>query len=134
MTLREFAINHRLHPLNGSRKLNVPFGCEKQHIAKKTFAFFSTEKHDTDACSPSRGAMLTSTYPQENGVLHTIGTPPSVNTKTDARNESDPPIGFTQDALRPNMLNLAHMLKAAGYQVFWKGKWHLSHPTNGTDN
>ncbi|MFO0170911.1 MAG: hypothetical protein ACK51W_00280, partial [Aphanizomenon sp.] len=32
------------------------------------------------------------------------------------------------------MLNLAHMLKAAGYQVFWKGKWHLSHPTNGTDN
>jgi hypothetical protein len=35
MTLREFAINHRLHPLNGSRKLNVPFGCEKQHIAKK---------------------------------------------------------------------------------------------------
>jgi hypothetical protein len=48
MTLREFAINHRLHPLNGSRKLNVPFGCEKQHIAKKTFAFFSTGKHDTD--------------------------------------------------------------------------------------
>jgi arylsulfatase A-like enzyme len=25
------------------------------------------------------------------------------------------------------------MLKAAGYKVYWKGKWHLSHPVNGTN-
>ena len=116
-----------------------PESFEQQHLPamqrlKRNGINFKKAFTATAACSPSRGAMLTSTYPQENGVLHTIGTPPSVNTKTDARNESDPPIGFTQDALRPNMLNLAHMLKAAGYQVFWKGKWHLSHPTNGTDN
>lgn len=81
------------------------------------------------ACSPSRATMLTSTFPSENGVIHTMAAP-----STEDRTAGDPPVGFTQEALRPSQLNLAHMLKAAGYKVVWKGKWHLSHSINGTDH
>ncbi len=81
------------------------------------------------ACSPSRACLLTSTYPQENGVLNTIGA-----VQTDDRvNEAPIPSSFSQNSLRPTQLNLAHMLKAAGYKVYWKGKWHLGHPVSGTN-
>lgn len=46
---------------------------------------------------------MTSTYPQENGVVTTPGD------------------------LAPSMNNLAKIMKKAGYQVAYKGKWHLSH-------
>jgi choline-sulfatase len=80
------------------------------------------------ACSPSRASLLTSTYPDEHGVAHTMAAP-----STEDRTGGSPPIGYSQNALRPSQLNLAHMLKAAGYKVVWKGKWHLSHAVNGTD-
>jgi choline-sulfatase len=81
------------------------------------------------ACSPSRACFLTSTYPQENGVLQTLG-----DVKSDDRVSAvSTPVGFAQSVLRPTQLNLGHMLKAAGYKVYWKGKWHLSHPVNGTN-
>lgn len=79
------------------------------------------------ACSPSRATLLTGTYPMENGVRRTLVIP---NDKSLGK----VPKGFTQDALRPSQLNIAHMLNAAGYRVIWKGKWHLSHPVSGTDN
>ncbi|MBD2674640.1 sulfatase-like hydrolase/transferase [Aphanizomenon flos-aquae FACHB-1416] len=79
--------------------------------------------------SPSRACFLTSTYPQENGVLQTLG-----DVKSDDRVSAvSTPVGFAQSVLRPTQLNLGHMLKAAGYKVYWKGKWHLSHPVNGTN-
>lgn len=81
------------------------------------------------ACSPSRACLLTGTFPQENGVVHTIGA-----LQRDNRiGEAPTPASFTQDQLSPSRLNLAHMLKAAGYKVYWKGKWHLSDPINGTN-
>ena len=60
-------------------------------------------------CSPSRASMITSTYPEENGVEVTFTT-----------------------ALNPSDTNLAQVLASAGYPVIWKGKWHLSHPSNGS--
>lgn len=58
-------------------------------------------------CSPSRGALVTSTYPQTNGVTT---TPPGVNLPAD-------------------LPNLATVLAGAGYQAAWRGKWHLFDPT-----
>jgi choline-sulfatase len=59
-------------------------------------------------CSPSRASMITSTYPQQNGVQVTFTT-----------------------ALSPSDVNMAAVFKSAGYPVTWKGKWHLSHPLSG---
>jgi choline-sulfatase len=59
-------------------------------------------------CSPSRGAFLTSLYPEKNGVTT---TPP-------------------QHALSTTLANLATVLQSGGYPVIWKGKWHLSFPVN----
>ncbi len=88
-----------------------------------TFRNFFTA---TCACSPSRGAMLTGTYPAQTGVLHTLSMP------GDGSNGDAPP-GFEQQPLLPTQPNLARVLKAAGYRVVWKGKWHLSLPVDGTN-
>lgn len=61
-------------------------------------------------CSPSRATFVTSTYDTINRVST---TPPK---------QTDPPKPF---GLPPTLPNLATVLKQAGYQAFWKGKWHL---------
>ena len=53
-------------------------------------------------CSPSRASFLTSTYAPINGVTVTSGT------------------------LNPLLPNLAQILTTAGYNVVYKGKWHLN--------
>lgn len=58
-------------------------------------------------CSPSRACMLTGEYSKINGV------PELTNT------------GMPTQAKLPN---IATVLGGAGYDVFWKGKWHLSFP------
>jgi len=35
--------------------------------------------------------------------------------------------------LRPDTQNLAHLLRARGYEVAYKGKWHLTHPSGDSD-
>jgi arylsulfatase A-like enzyme len=62
-------------------------------------------------CSPSRAALLTSTYPQQNGVTTTPGTLS--------------PTGFR---------NMAQVMTEAGYVVAWKGKWHLTQGSDDTDS
>lgn len=58
-------------------------------------------------CSPSRAALMTSTYPEQNGVKTTPGTLS--------------PTGFK---------NMAQVMAEAGYVVAWKGKWHLTPNSN----
>jgi choline-sulfatase len=60
-------------------------------------------------CSPSRACMVTSEYAPTNGV-------PSL-----------PLTGMPSLASLPN---LASVLSAAGYDVVWKGKWHLNFPVD----
>ena len=79
------------------------------------------------ACSPSRACIFTGTYPDQNGVHHTIVLP------GDGSLTGSPP-GWSQQQLLPTQPNLARMLKTAGYKVVWKGKWHLSLPVNGTQH
>lgn len=58
-------------------------------------------------CSPFRGALLTSSYPHQNGVIKTPG------------------------ALDPSRPTVAHAFRDAGYHTAWIGKWHLNGSNNG---
>jgi choline-sulfatase len=57
-------------------------------------------------CSPSRAAFLTSTYDNVNGIFQT------------GPNQSLP--------LPPGLPNLGSIMASAGYEVIWKGKWHVT--------
>ena len=103
---------------------------EEEHMPttkrlKKNGLTFKNNIIATCACSPARAALLTGRYPSENGVTQTLAM---AKDKTIGKKQ----VGYTQNALKPSHLNIGHMLKAAGYNVIWKGKWHLSHPVNGT--
>lgn len=60
-------------------------------------------------CTPSRGVMLTSNYSNLTGLAMT----PSTMSYAD-----------------PRIPQLAALMKAQGYDVIWKGKWHLSTPVD----
>ncbi len=58
-------------------------------------------------CSPSRACLITGQYSNVNGVPRLLGSGmPTVHT----------------------LPNVASVLAAEGYDVYWKGKWHLSFP------
>eukprot|EP00581_Thalassiosira_minuscula_P017702 CAMPEP_0183719280 /NCGR_PEP_ID=MMETSP0737-20130205/12295_1 /TAXON_ID=385413 /ORGANISM="Thalassiosira miniscula, Strain CCMP1093" /LENGTH=629 /DNA_ID=CAMNT_0025948995 /DNA_START=4 /DNA_END=1893 /DNA_ORIENTATION=+ len=92
----------------------------------------------TTECSPSRASLLTSSYPTEHGVKTTPG---SLDPRWDI-GWGLVPEGITDDDLdkmdpkRPNLLRLlsAHTdgdegsIEQQGYDVAWKGKWHLTPP------
>jgi arylsulfatase A-like enzyme len=71
---------------------------------------------NTSMCTPSRATLLTGLYPNQHGLADTL--------PEGARQENHE----KYTVLDPAMQNLAGMLKSAGYQVFYKGKWHLSYP------
>jgi arylsulfatase A-like enzyme len=69
----------------------------RQHGLTFTRAFTNTCQ-----CSPARATLFTGTYPAVHGVTRTSGT------------------------LTPGFQNLARILGTAGYEVVYKGKWHLN--------
>jgi arylsulfatase A-like enzyme len=73
---------------------------------------------NTAMCSPSRATFLTGLMPAQHGMVDTLTT--------------DGPISGTETELRRDIPNLASMLGAAGYEVHYRGKWHLSKDRNGT--
>lgn len=60
-------------------------------------------------CTPSRGVMLTSNYANLTGLSMTPGE-----------------LSYTD----PRIPQLAALVAAQGYDVIWKGKWHLSTPAD----
>lgn len=64
-------------------------------------------------CSPSRACLLTGSWADVHGVQTVVNARPGL-------------------ALPPadRVPNVASMLRAAGYEVVYKGKWHLSHPVD----
>jgi choline-sulfatase len=109
-------------------------------------------------CSPSRASLFTGLYPAQHGVELTLTAAdlrpnpryaPAV-TATMARilyRRQAPPrrllTQFTRGLLRigesrgheaelpAELPNMATLLRAAGYHVAYKGKWHLTHPSQG---
>jgi choline-sulfatase len=67
---------------------------------------------NTAMCSPSRATLLTGLMPAQHGVIDTL--------------TEDGPFSTTERILDPALPNLGSMLRDAGYDVQWRGKWHLS--------
>lgn len=70
-------------------------------------------------CTPARNCLFTGVFPAQHRSSDTLseGFPNS-----DAQHQLD-----------PSLPNLATTLKAAGYEVVYKGKWHLSKGVEGND-
>ena len=110
-------------------------------------------------CSPSRATMLTGLLPAGHGVTltHTDrgarptpanvlsvlraaatadrrdGVPPAIGLRSVARMLGRSVTGTPQrdePVLQPSTPNLATLLRAAGYHVAYKGKWHLTKPAD----
>lgn len=78
--------------------------------------YFTNNFCNSSMCSPSRATLFTGLYPAQHQVADTL--PESTGgEKTDNVHDLD-----------PNLQNMAKVLKSAGYQVVYKGKWHLSRP------
>jgi choline-sulfatase len=71
-------------------------------------------------CSPSRATLFTGLYPAQHGVKETL----SFGTRFSAR----------EHVLPRDLPNMATVFAAAGYEVAYKGKWHLSKPQASPDD
>jgi choline-sulfatase len=81
----------------------------------------SFERAFTNAtmCTPARTTLFTGLFPAQHGSLDTL---------TEDFQQS-----LSEHQLDPTLPNLATVLKAAGYEVVYKGKWHMSKGVEGCD-
>ena len=68
-------------------------------------------------CSPARSTLMTGFFPAQHGVKYTL-------------EEDMPSDQYPQVEMPLDLANVASVMKAAGYQVVYKGKWHLSKKTH----
>lgn len=71
-------------------------------------------------CSPARNTIFTGLFPAQHESFDTL---------TEGFQQSE-----TEHQLDPTLPNLATCLKAGGYEVVYKGKWHLSKGVEGCDD
>lgn len=77
-------------------------------------------------CSPSRATLFTGLYTATNKVKETLQTG---SPETLPAGSKDPTL---QHTLQPGMQNIAKMLASVGYDVQYRGKWHVSKDPTGT--
>jgi choline-sulfatase len=77
----------------------------------------SFERAFTNACmcSPARSTLMSGYFPAQHGVKYTL-------------EEDMPASEYPQVELPTDLANLATVMRAAGYNVVYKGKWHCSKP------
>jgi choline-sulfatase len=113
-------------------------GCKADNGGDRSSAVFTNAFTATTECSPSRASLLTSSYPTEHGVVTTPGVLDPISDRgISSNNNEDAPIIASERSQRPNLLRLlsAQPTKSAdtkGYNVSWKGKWHLFHSNDPT--
>jgi choline-sulfatase len=99
-----------------------PEGWAKEHLPNRQRLArhgltFSRAFCATSMCSPSRASIFTGLYPAEHGVTEVL----QYGTDTGG-----------QATLQPSRQNMAKLLKSAGYNVQYRGKWHISKDPSGT--
>ncbi|GAB2661435.1 sulfatase-like hydrolase/transferase [Prescottella soli] len=70
-------------------------------------------------CSPSRSTFFTGLYPAQHGVTATLTEGSTVSP--------------TEPTLPLDIQNMARLLDSAGYNVHYRGKWHMSKGADGGD-
>lgn len=107
-----------------------PAGWEEANLPamtrlKQTGITFNRGYTNSCTCSPARTTLFTGMYPAQHGVTEVL----------EFDNMSDPADGVSkamkerrQQMLPSGMQNMAKMMKSAGYNVAYKGKWHLTKP------
>jgi choline-sulfatase len=97
-------------------------------------------------CSPARVTMLTGLYPAQHGVTEVLefdniarivedvtGGPDATEKPTPQQVTQALSLNIKerrQMGMSANLQNLGKILKTAGYNVVFKGKWHLTKPAN----
>ncbi len=71
-------------------------------------------------CSPSRSTLFSGLYPAQHGVVNTL--------------TSGGTLSPTEPVLRVDGQNMAKLLASAGYNVQYRGKWHMSKGEDGGDS
>ena len=81
-----------------------------------------------NACTPSRGVIITGLYSQQSWLLDTILSTPCNANDCPATTGTYPPPP-KQPVLNHNYPTYGKLLRSAGYQTPYVGKWHVSVPT-----
>ena len=102
---------------------HFPKGWSKENLPgltrlQETGVTFENAFCNACMCSPSRATLFTGYFPAQHGVKYTL-------------EEDMPKEDYPQVELHPSFNNLANVMASAGYQVVYKGKWHLSKPAPG---
>ena len=102
---------------------HFPAGWEEENLPgltrlKQHGVSFENNFCNACMCSPSRATLFTGLYPAQHGVKNTL--------------ELDMPAeDYPQTELSPDLTNIASVMSAAGYEVVFKGKFHLTKPLEG---
>jgi len=86
-----------------------------QELLKSHSIEFHSHYVGSTACSPSRATLFTGHYPSLHGVSQTTGI---------AKEPFDSDMFWLDRNTVPTM---GHYFRAAGYQTYYKGKWHISY-------
>jgi len=100
--------------------MHFPKGWEESNLPgltrlKKNGVSFENAFCNSCMCSPSRATLFTGLYPAQHGVKYTL-------------EEDMPDDQYPQVELSTEFKNVASVMAAAGYEVVYKGKWHVSKP------
>ncbi len=102
------------------KTMHFPAGWEEENLPgltrlKQNGVSFENAFCNSAMCSPSRATLFSGLYPAKHGVKYTL-------------EEDMPSPQYPQVELSTELVNLASVMSAAGYEVVYKGKWHLSKP------